>query len=259
MPLEKTCENCEQPFFSYPSANQRFCTLACRTAFRFKNAIPAPGQQFVRFTCKECNQPFGMRQAFLTEYHKKYGRDPLYCTRACSAIGRKKNSEKRNTFTCGGCGKIYSQSRKPGGRLYREQKYCSPECKHEAMKQRALHKFNAGDYGRHIKRHGYVWISVPSLVTGKKHAILEHRYVMEKKLGRKLFPEETVHHKNGNRAHNAEDNLELFSSRHGPGQRVVDKVSFAVEILRLYPEFARQAGVELRDLEQSPVPLSLPA
>jgi hypothetical protein len=30
-----------------------------------------------------------------------------------------------------------------------------------------------------------------------------------------------------------------------PGQRVIDKVAFGIEILRLYPEFARSAGVAL--------------
>lgn len=115
--------------------------------------------------------------------------------------------------------------------------------------QKAADKFNSGEFGRHVKRNGYVWITVPSLITGKKHEVLEHRYIMSKKLGRPLFKEETVHHINGIRADNSEANLELFSSRHGPGQRVIDKVDFAIEILRLYPEFARQRGVELRELE----------
>jgi len=49
--------------------------------------------------------------------------------------------------------------------------------------------------------------------------MLEHRYVMQQKLGRPLlpFPQETVHHKDGNRANNDPSNLELRVGNHGIG------------------------------------------
>lgn len=60
---------------------------------------------------------------------------------------------------------------------------------------------------------------------------------MERELGRELLPDETVHHKNGVRNDNEPDNLELWSSSHPAGQRVVDKVAWAREILQRYGAF----------------------
>jgi hypothetical protein len=64
--------------------------------------------------------------------------------------------------------------------------------------------------------------------------IAMHRLVMEDHIGRPLLPEESVHHKNGQRDDNTLSNLELWSTSQPSGQRVDDKVAWAREILTLY-------------------------
>lgn len=75
-------------------------------------------------------------------------------------------------------------------------------------------------YGRVIDRDGYVLVPAPSREypnarrTGKNKTgrVLEHRFVMEKHLGRYLKRKEVVDHINGCRLHNDVQNLRLYSS-----------------------------------------------
>ncbi|GGI06374.1 HNH endonuclease [Egicoccus halophilus] len=71
-------------------------------------------------------------------------------------------------------------------------------------------------------------------LTSGETKVGEHRLVMARALGRPLFPDETVHHRNGVRTDNQLENLELWSSAHPQGQRAEDKVAFARAILARY-------------------------
>ncbi len=239
MTVAIVCESCNTSFTTtnqQARGGRKFCSATC---YRAREMINGPRKlvEPVHFTCKQCEGPFQRDPGELASYHKKYGRDPLYCSRACSGTGRRSKPK-----ICKNCGK---QILRPDGLEGRTRTVCGQTCRRE-LKSKQMRALYAGRIPvAHPARNGYMRL----VVDGAE--ILEHRYNMQRHLGRELLPTETVHHIDGDRTNNAVSNLELFSSRHGPGQRVIDKVAFAIEILTIYADFAALEGFRLVKIENA--------
>lgn len=89
--------------------------------------------------------------------------------------------------------------------------------------------------GRTRHKAGYVMVRAPRhpRASGSGY-VFEHILVMEDHLGRRLGPDETVHHLNGVRDDNRLENLELWVKPQPSGIRAADAVRWAREILKRY-------------------------
>ena len=114
---------------------------------------------------------------------------------------------------------------------YRAKGYCQMHYRRYNLYGDPVVKVNTG-----TKQdiNGYVQIRTVVGNANKGKYTYEHRIVMSEHIGRSLLPSESVHHKNGNRADNRIKNLELWSKAQPAGQRVEDKVAYAIEILKQY-------------------------
>jgi len=89
--------------------------------------------------------------------------------------------------------------------------------------------------GRFANTAGYILVHRPSHPNAQAGGyIFEHVLVMSEFLGRPLREEENVHHRNGRKADNALNNLELWSKHQPYGQRVEEVYEWAKAYVKQY-------------------------
>ncbi len=169
-------------------------------------------------TCKLCKKEFVPKD-----------KRSVYCSFKCSDKGRGLANRKRIKRDCLQCGKEFEirichtkRSTRRGANFGR---FCSKQCGYDFNRHP-----NIG--AKKTDAQGYVHVICPDHPTVKKrlennpkcrnYNVREHRLVMEKRLGRFLEPNETVHHKNGVRDDNRDENLELWAKKHPSGHRKSD-------------------------------------
>lgn len=176
-------------------------------------------------TCKKCGATKPLEE-FARHKQKKDGH--FNSCRPCLSATRKAWAQATSP-ACLGCGKPTSSK-------------SSLRCRSCAPKARSGENHHAYKGGRSVSRGGYVYLSgYFDHPNAKAGSISEHVLVMSQMLGRPLTVEENVHHKNGVRDDNRPENLELWSKKQPPGQRVEDKIAWAREILQMYrPELLKE-------------------
>ncbi len=179
--VEKRCECCGKNFISYASNNRKYCCKKCATTKNWEKRDKAKTKTL---TCEYCKKSFKV-----FESDPRFKRTGIkYCSKNCSDKARRTGSFRR----CEYCDKEFYSTR---------NKFCSQKCVYEYRKAHNTHKiyYENGYKVKYIN--GY----------NKKGNVKEHRYIMEQYIGRKLKPEEIVHHIDGDKTNNEISNLKIMT------------------------------------------------
>lgn len=211
----KPCAYCGKPFYNAAKKVQT-CSRECgyalnreRNAKRAANLIPAgvidrrgKDRKFdtpVILNCAICDKKFAITKSLVGSI--------TACSPKCASIRRAAVLRKHPdvTRTCQVCKQKYVT--RSDGRKLKRAMYCSNSCRLVALNNKPRPKKKAY---KHISR-GYVILTINNADGSQEH-VMEHRHVMECKLGRALLSNERVHHINGIKTDNRPENLMLFES-----------------------------------------------
>lgn len=250
------CKCCGSEFISWRPA--KYCSWKCehsKYSHAIKTRVCAGCQREFIVTSNHKEQRYCSRECGLKATHVSHKPTTIRCDVAEDLVnsdnprysqddegqwwyspgGNKEHGRTRaSILTCERCGKRFLTNHNHR----RRARFCTRQCGGKGRRREGLKGSAASNWqgGRKIER-GYVVVWAPDHPTrvGKaKPYVFEHRLVMEKRIGRVLETHENVHHINGQRDDNRDENLELWSTWQPCGQRVEDKMKWVWEMVGLY-------------------------
>lgn len=210
------CKNCNNDVIGKGVSYGKFCCQKCKWTWMNNNRKLKPN---FHYKCIECGKD-------VSKYisPSRVGRDYTlqFCDRTCKGkymtgdkhplwAGGKKyhNKQPIKPNYKGICKYCMEEFETYRNKTAQEPKFCSVQCTGRYQTNEKNPAYNGGKY----LCNGYHALFLPDHpYASKKNIVLEHRVIMEKKIGRYLKPEEVVHHKDGIKTNNDPNNLILFKN-----------------------------------------------
>ena len=208
----RQCVNCGEQVTRYLSQAKIdrpwFCSMNCRASYQSRERIengtwhqPVKPRKGDTILCAECGRSFYRSP-------REIKRDRRICSVPCANAAQRKTPVVKQCAYCGRWMEL-----KPS---QAEAQYCSNYCKGRGMA--TLNATGREHNGKDVRRtkDGYLLVWDPEHPGGWSGWHLEHRYVVEKMLGRKLNRDEQVHHVDHDKENNDPANLSILAaSPHG--------------------------------------------
>ena len=188
--MEKPCKVCGKSIHYYPcNVNKKvYCSKECKIKDTHSEQ-----------KCLLCEKVFMMQKCRLGEKTVKH----RCCSKECyNNYKRKIESIRREnkTYICSNCEKKFIALRHGKTKM----KFCSQECSKDYMRGEKSPFYSGGV----IVNNGY-----KAIYQSRGVYKLEHRHLMELKIGRPIKANEVVHHIDGNKKNNDINNLQLMDKR----------------------------------------------
>lgn len=201
-------------------------------------------QKLGKFKCKKCGSQFTRYLSGEKKHKIQYCKRECYWSaqrgvrqsaeliekRIAPQRGKEKSNKHRLNLSKALLGRVMSDEARQ--RMSETHKRLGTKPPRNPRKG-AEHPFWKG--GRCVRAKGYVFVKADRHPNKDTNGyVAEHRLIMERRLGRLLMATEQVHHKNGITGDNRIENLELWTRSHPSGQRVSDKLQWAIDFVATY-------------------------